>query len=100
MTRACHELISKMLGLKGLQKPFPKEAESISCWKSKTCRWKTPWFMTRSKKIRVSIRHAEGGAVLGAGAAAVVEAGGRNVRVPQPLLDLAQIGTPVQRVRG
>src|SRR5256885_15681691 len=47
-TRACHELISKVLGLKGLQKPFPKEAESISYWKSKTCRWKTPWFMTRS----------------------------------------------------
>jgi hypothetical protein len=47
-----------------------------------------------------SVRHAEGGAVFRAGAAPVVEPGGRDVGVPQPLLDFAQIGAPIQGVGG
>jgi hypothetical protein len=47
-----------------------------------------------------SIRYAEGGAVFGAGAAPVVGPGGRDVGVPQPFLDFAQIGAPVQGVGG
>jgi hypothetical protein len=46
-----------------------------------------------------SVRHPESGAV-GAGAAPVVEAGGRDVRVTEPFLHLAQVGAPVQRVGG
>jgi hypothetical protein len=47
-----------------------------------------------------SVRHPEGGAVLRAGAAPVVEAGGRHVGVPQPFLHFAQVGAPVQGVGG
>ncbi len=47
-----------------------------------------------------SIGDSEGGAVLGAGLASVVEAGGGNVRMAEPLLDFAQVGAAVQGVRG
>ena len=47
-----------------------------------------------------SIRDSEGGAILGTGLASIVEAGGGNVRMAEPLLDFAQVGAAVEGVRG
>lgn len=45
-----------------------------------------------------SVCDLEGGAVLGAGAAMVVDAGGGDVGVPEPLLHLGDVGRVVERV--
>jgi hypothetical protein len=46
---------------------------------------------------RLSIRHAESVAILRAGAAPVVQAGGGDVDVTEPLLHFAQVSAPIQR---
>ena len=46
------------------------------------------------------VGYTEGGAVFGAGLAAVAEACSGNVGVTEPFLDFAQIGATIQRIGG